>query len=426
MLIPFLAAAACAVPPTAQPRADRPRYALDVRVAPSFRKVSGTVDVRFTPNRPTDRLVFRLWPNAARERREGTRLDVTDVTSPNGDFRTLRPDPTTLVVRVGNLAAGATVRVRVGWSLRVPLARLDRISHFRGGVRLGSFFPILAWDPRRGWVTDPPARILGESSTTPAADFDVRVHTPPGTTALVSGVPAGAGRWRAHAVRDVAVAVARFRIFTATAHAPDAVQVRVGVPRGATADRRTLMGVAVRALEHLSSRYGPYPWPRYTIVYAPDLTAGGIEYPTLSFIGGRRYLRVVVDHETAHQWFYSLVGNDEARDPWLDETLATWSQQRLDGSIRPPWSGLSAGARRHVGEPMSYWTRFPHAYFWGVYEEGANALRSLRDDESVDCALRAYAARQAYGIAQPSDLLDELNRVIPGAEQRLRAWGIHR
>jgi aminopeptidase N len=137
-------------------------------------------------------------------------------------------------------------------------------------------------------------------------------------------------------------------------------------------------------------------------------------------------VRVVIDHETAHQWFYSLVGNDQARDPWLDETLATWAQQRLDGQRRPPRGTLPRGARRHVGEPMTYWTPYPRAYFWGVYEEGANALHSLGDDSAVDCALRHYVARRAYSIAQPGDLLDELNRFIPGAERRLRAWGIHR
>jgi hypothetical protein len=75
---------------------------------------------------------------------------------------------------------------------------------------------------------------------------------------------------------------------------------------------------------------------------------------------------------------------------------------------------------------MTYWVRFPRGYFYGVYEEGASALRSLGNDAQVDCALRSYVARHAYAIAQPGDLLDELNRLIPGAERRLRAWGIHR
>ena len=29
-------------------------------------------------------------------------------------------------------------------------------------------------------------------------------------------------------------------------------------------------------------------------------------------------------HEIVHQWFYSLVGNDQIDDPWLDEAFATY------------------------------------------------------------------------------------------------------
>ena len=55
-----------------------------------------------------------------------------------------------------------------------------------------------------------------------------------------------------------------------------------------------------------------------------------------------------------------------------------------------------------------------------------SALSALGSPVKVDCALRFYAARDAFGIAQPGDLLDELDRFIPGAESRLRAFGIHR
>jgi hypothetical protein len=402
--------ATCPPPPAlAAPAPDRPRYALAVNVAPSLRTVTGNVDVTFTPNRPTDKLVFRLWPNAPRSRDEGTRLDVGAVRG----FRTARPDPTTLVVRLGHAVQGKSVRVRIPWTLRVPAAGFDRITRFDGGVLLGSFFPILAWDPRRGWITDAPARILAESSTSPVADFTTHVHAPPGTTAVVSD---------GHAVRDIAVAVGHFTFASAVV---DGVRVRVAVARGAHADAEAIAAMATSALKRLSQRYGAYPWRRYSVVVPPAFGAGGIEYPTLSFVGVSDILRLVVDHETGHQWFYSLVGNDQVRDPWLDETLATWAQQELDGR-RPPRPALPAGALRHVGEPVNYWTRFPRAYFWGVYDEGANALRSLGDDAAVDCALRHYVARRAYSIAQPGDLLDELNRFIPGAERRLRAWGIHR
>jgi peptidase M1-like protein len=402
--------ATCPQPPVlAAPAPDRPRYVLRVNVARSLRTVTGTVDVTFSANRATDKLVFRLWPNAPRSRDEGVRLDV----GPVHGFPTARPNPTTLVVRLRGDIGGRVVRVRIPWTLHVPRAGFDRITRFNGGLLLGSFFPILAWDARRGWVMDAPAKILAESSTSPVADFTVRVRAPRGLTAVVSD---------GHAVRDVAVAVGRFAFASAAVHR---VHVRVAVARGGAASPKAILGMATSALTRLSQRYGAYPWSRYTVVVPPGFGAGGIEYPTLSFVGASRLARVVVDHETGHQWFYSLVGNDQAHDPWLDETLATWVQQQLDGQRRPP-PPLPSAARRHVGEPVNYWTRFPRAYFWGVYEEGANALRSLGDDAAVDCALRHYVARRAYSIAQPGDLLDELNRFIPGAERRLRAWGIHR
>jgi hypothetical protein len=428
MLIPLLAVAAgvCPTPPaTAEPREDRPRYALEVRVAPSLRTVSGTVTVTFTPNRPTDRLVFRLWPNGPLELRSGSRLDPGRVRSAGRQLEVLRPDPTTLVVRLGRtLEGGDRVTVRVPWRLRLPFRHGDRNARFRDGVRLGSFFPLLAWDPRRGWVTDPPARILLETSTAPAADFDVRIRAPGGLRVLASGVEVGPGRWHAAGVRDVAVAIGRFRVATTVAHAPGSVTVRVAATSGSTSRQ---LALAKRALEQLSRRYGPYPWTAYTLVIPPDLSNIGIEYPTLVFLGRSRYYeRLLVDHETAHQWFYSLVGNDQARDPWLDETLATWAQIRIGSREPSPRGRIPRGARRHVGFPITYWNNLFGWHNYGVYGEGVRALRSLGRDEAVDCALRVYAARRAYALAWPADLLDELDRVIPGAGRRLAAWGIHR
>jgi len=427
MLLPFVAAAAisCAPAPVlAHPRADRPRYALNVRVASSFRLVTGDLTVTFTPNRPTDRLVFRLWPNGPTQRSQGSRLDAGPVTSQGKQLRTTRPDPTTLVVRPEQpLAAGSEITVHMPWRLSVPNTRADRIARFAGGLRLGTFFPLLAWDPRRGWVTDPPSRILAETATSPAADYDVTVAVPRGTRAIVTGDANAPGRWHAEAVRDLALAVGRFRMASTTAHVPNQVAVRVATISGSS---EPLLKLAKSALERLSNKYGAYPWKSYTLVVPPAFFSGGIEYPTLTYVGRGPYTRLIVDHEPAHQWFYSLVGNDQARDPWLDETLATWAQTRLGSQEPPPRRRYPQSALRHVGSPLTYWNRVGRSYYYGVYGEGVRALRSLGNNAKVDCALRSYAARHAYGIANPADLLDELNAVIPGAEKHLRAWGIRR
>jgi hypothetical protein len=421
MLVPFLVATtvACApAPARAEPRSDRPRYVVNVRVTRPFRFVTGDLKVTFTANRPTDRLVFRLWPNGPTQLRAGSRLDVV----PSGPVA--RPDPTMLVVPLGHeLAAGEHVTARMRWRLRMPLTHNDRIARFPNGLRLGTFLPLLSWDPRRGWLTDPPARILGESAGTPAADFDLHVHAPRGLRVLATGRDLGGGHFQAQAVRDLALAVGPFRVQSLVA---DGVKLRIAATTN-FAGAKAKLRFARHALRALAERYGPYPWRTYTLVLPPDLPPSGIEYPMLSFIGrGDALARLIIDHETAHQWFYSLVGNDQARDPWLDETFATWGQSRLGSPEFPRVRSVPPAATRHVGAPMSYWDEHRRWYTYGVYGEGVKALHSLGDDAAVDCALRHYVARRAYSIAEPGDLLDELNLVIPGAEQRLRAWGIYR
>src|SRR5205807_2288830 len=51
------------IPGRAQPDPNRPRYTLRFAVDTAGGTVDGDLDVRFTPDLATDRLVFRLWPN---------------------------------------------------------------------------------------------------------------------------------------------------------------------------------------------------------------------------------------------------------------------------------------------------------------------------------------------------------------------------
>ena len=37
------------------------------------------------------------------------------------------------------------------------------------------------------------------------------------------------------------------------------------------------------------------------------------------------FFEFVIVHEAAHQWWYSLVGNDQALHPWMDEGLAQYA-----------------------------------------------------------------------------------------------------
>ncbi len=149
----------------------------------------------------------------------------------------------------------------------------------------------------------------------------------------------------------------------------------------------------------------------------------GTAYPTLGFLGDSSL--VLVPHETAHQWFYSLVGNDQSRDPWLSEGLATWAQTGPESSLSIMLSTpIPSGVRNRIGKPMSFWQTYDFETLRaGLYVQTVQALASLGDATKVDCALRQFVVRNAYRTTAPRDLLGVLQSFFPLAEAKLRTHG---
>ncbi len=413
-----------AVPAQAQPDPARPRYAMDVRVLPGLDAVDGRLTVRFTPDLPTDRLVFRLWPNGPRPAGAGAHLDAGPVfLGSSVPVATSQPDPTTLVVPLDPpLRPGDAVEATVPWRLTLPGPSNDRLAVQDGAVRLGSFFPILAWEPGVGWAQEPATSVFGEASTAPVADFSYSVTVPDGLSVLASGVPEG-GRWKALAVRDVAVSVGRFRTVEGVAHAPWPVKVTVGVHEGLDDDAGAYLDRVVRSMEDFSRRFGAYPYPAHTLALTPGLS-GGLEYPG-HVMQGPGTIGRTTSHEVGHLWFYSLVGNNQGRDPWIDEGLATWAEARFEGSLGElAGKGMPAPAKGRAGEPMTYWEARRDSYYRGTYVQPVQALAALGDPDRVDCALRHLVAAHAFGVARPGDVEAALARVFPEAPRVLAGAGI--
>lgn len=410
------------VPPRREPPADRPRYTLRVDVRPSENVVVGEVRVRFLPDLDTDRLVFRLWPNGPRLRNAGARLDIVGVRVDGRGVQWQVPDLTTLEVPT-TAPAGRAIEAAVDWQLTLPRSVQDRVSRHGDAIRLGSFFPLLAWEPGVGWAREPPSTGFAEASVAATADFTATVAVPPGLDVLATGVPDGTGRWTATAVPDFALSVGRFATATATARAPDPVQVTVGVDAGVAESPQAYLARVVASLEDLGRRFGPYPWSVYTLAVTPDL-GGGIEYP-MHVMQGPRTVGRTTPHEVGHMWFYALVQNNQGRDPWLDEGLASWAEARIEGTLRSFLAKtVPAAGRGRLGEPMTYWESRQSAYYRGVYVQGTHALAALGAPELVDCALAHYVARNAYRVARPSDLVAVLAVVFPHAADTLARFGV--
>ncbi|MDQ4117031.1 MAG: hypothetical protein M3235_08685, partial [Actinomycetota bacterium] len=339
--------------------------------------------------------------------------------------------------------AGTPVRADLGFRIALGTDSGERIGYAPQSrtAWLATAMPLLAWVRGQGWVRDPAVRMPGETVVSEEFRLDaLRVTANADQAVAGTGTPAGTstpapGRtthaFTADAVRDVALSAGAYEITEARS---GGTRIHVAVPRsGVRSTGRDWADEHVAALGRLQALLGPYPYPDLWVTVTPTLS-DGIEFPTHLQYGdvSRRTRPSLVAHELAHQWFYSLVGNDQSRHPWLDESFATYAQavvadQRGEYRLRAPGD---ADVRGPIGAPMSYWDAHGGfgAYSVGVYDQGAAALLAGRDrvgPERFDAALRGYVEAHAHRVAQPADVQAAF-RDLPPVLDVLRERGAFR
>lgn len=408
--------------PLAAPDPHRPRYTATADIDVAGSTVTGSVTVVFTPDVETNELVFRLWPNAPALAAGGVHEEVGEITSGGTALPVDQPDETTVHVSLpAPLKPGESITVTVPYTLTIPGGTVDRVAHEGDTMRLGSFLPLLAWEPGVGWATDPATSVHGEAATSPVADYDVAISVPPEYDVLGSGVRGDDGHWRATAVRDVGFSIGHLVLAEDDV---SGVHITLGVEQSTGENPARYMRLIADSFRNYPPRLGAYPWPTYTAAVMPGLQ-GGIEFPTHVMHGAGSTTRSIV-HEVAHQWFYSLVGNNQGRDPWLDEGLASYVEYVQLGTLATRKAQtIPSDAVGRAGEPMSYWEHHQPSYFEGVYVQGAVAVARLGSVDQVDCALRQFVAHNAFRIATPADLVAALSIVFPDAADGLAPYGLH-
>jgi aminopeptidase N len=159
----------------------------------------------------------------------------------------------------------------------------------------------------------------------------------------------------------------------------------------------------VRSFQIMDTLIGPYPWPQYSFVQGGD---GGMEYPMLTMITGRRRLGSLVGvsvHESVHSWFYGVLASNESRHPWMDEGMTEYASSIVMKALFPREGDPHAGAK--------------DAWLSMLGED---------DNEPMDLHADHFLTNKAYGVTAYSKgelLIDQLGAVIG---ERTLADGLRR
>lgn len=412
---------ACPARPIA-PDAKRPVLDVTFDVADDLSTVSGTEKVTFIPDLAVDQLVFRLTANTAPSVEEGNKIEVLTASADNGGktprYVSAGAGSSTqgglLIIPLGSsVPAGTSITAEISFVVTLGLNSFDRFGRGGGFAWFASAHPLLAWERGVGWHTEPMLQFTAESATSEAANTTVAVTAPSTLKVLMSGNPLTGEpsgdrlRWTGSvaAARDVSVSVGPFAVsdIAVDVGGSTPVELRVGAPTQALAGK--LQAEFVRALSELSDLLGPYPFPSLSVARLPG-SGGGIEYPGAILMLDSSTLVAV--HETAHQWFYAMVGNSQAQHAWLDEAFASWAEQVVDDDP-PPASTLERMGI--VDTPTADYGSNDRDYYFVTYDKGSAALHAARDAagaDAFDSAIRCYINANAWTIAHPQDVADAL------------------
>jgi hypothetical protein len=318
------------------------------------------------------------------------------------------------------LSPGGVLSISIAYGLTLPYAdRYQVFGYNADQIDLVDWYPFVV-PYADGWLLhDPGAE--GEHLVYDEADFDVTI-TPTGadlppTLTMAASAPMVNGNARLEGARTFALSISS-GYSQASISAAGVIVTSYYFPSEELQGQRVLQEVG-KALQTYSDRFGPPPHSSLSIAEADYFD--GMEYDGMFFLSRDFYtsddgtvLNLLVDiavHETAHQWWFSQVGSDQALEPWLDEALATYSE-RLFYEVNYPgvtaWQAFRVDAYNPSGwvDSSIYDLQGIRTYANAVYLRGALFLQDLRSqigDEAFFAFLKDYASQMAGKRATTAD-----------------------
>jgi hypothetical protein len=337
------------------------------------------------------------------------------------------------------LEPGQAVILKISYDLNLPEipspSAVDRPLPFGYSTRqtnLVDWYPFFPpYLPETGWAVHDPW-FFGEHQVYDLGDYEVEIEMTGvrQNVTMAASAPAEIDgrtyRYQMSSARSFAVSASN--IYTVFSKKVGEVMVySYAFTFDEKGGERALVDTAA-ALELYSRLFGPYPHKTLSVVEADFLD--GMEYDGLFFLSRGfyalfdgsplGYLTAIAVHETAHQWWYGVVGNNQALEPWLDETLCTYTELLYYENLYPDlvdgwWefrvdyqqpSGLIDGAIYDYNGFVSYRD--------ATYLRGAqfiHELRGLIGDQAFFSFLQDYVSRSSlkpYGLASAGDFFATL------------------
>ncbi len=400
------------------------RYVIDVAVTfneDGSATLTGREAIRYTNQQDfaLDELYLMLWPNERSQYLGSAELGQVTVGGQPVEPELGDNGLHARLPLAEPLAPGASIDLEAAFSADAQRGLEDgaRYGLSNGALFAPTFYPLIPRIVEGEWQVEYPLG-GGDTTNSDSAFYAWRITAPADLVIAASGVvvdQANAGDTQTQTLltgpmRDLALVVGPFTVDSRTAGGVQVNAYLLADHADLSGDVLNMAGTQVETLQEL---VGPYPFAELDVVDAPG-AFGGIEYPGLVFIGvidHDGFYEEATVHEVGHQWFYSLIGDDQLLQPWLDEAAASYTEllyyERVVGpEVVPQVLDNSWGYLSYADDPTlpvgGDVAGYGDDYAPIVYGKGAlffDALRRELGDETFFAFLHNYYDRYVYGFA---------------------------
>lgn len=289
---------------------------------------------------------------------------------------------------------------------------------------------VVPYEAGKGWLLNNPAT-YGEHLVYDAADFDVTVQFADETAPIVaaSGAEIAASTGKHFLLeKGRSFALSFNPDYLIKSQEVDGITVFSYYYPGSALGGQAALDATVRALQVFNQAFGSYQHKTLSVV--EEQTAFSMEYDGLYFLEIPLYagysgantdlLPSIAAHETAHQWWFGLVGSDQANEPWLDEALSTYSERLFNESYsleRGNWwylARLSSMADVNCPVDITIYGFYNYCYYTeSVYMRGGLFLQAIRErigDQDFMAFLKDLATQFAHHQVTTQDFFDVLRQ----------------
>ena len=305
-------------------------------------------------NESLEELYFHLYPNAFKtvdtapilfsqgedspSSYEGGEIEILKV-SYNGedlDFNIQGEGDTILHIDLKQpLIEDKKADIYLEYKVKLPTTQ-DRFGYGNKVINGGNWYPVVAVYDEDGWNLDPYYQI-GDPFYSDIANYNVRINTDKDVVIASSGNILSEVVERDKKIYEIEGKLIRDFAWSASKDFKiaekklDNTNIKLYYLDKDKSMIEESLEIGEKSIRTFSKLFGQYPYGVYSIVMTEF--PSGMEYPGVVFISDELFKEPLIDmleqvivHETAHQWWYGLVGNDQIKEAWLDESLATYSE----------------------------------------------------------------------------------------------------